>query len=78
MAQGLHMSCTYVGIAIAKYDSLASKFHLRTSVWKRFKDNVFVLWEHGIASLPLVLGYLNSMDKTGKINLLWKLQVIQA
>ena len=49
-----------------KYDSLASKFHfLRPRVWKRFRD-IFILWEHGIASLPL--RHLNSMDKTGKIN----------
>ena len=62
------MSCSYANIAMAKYDSLANKFHLRPRVWKRFRDDIFVLWEHGIASLPLFLSYLNSMDKTGKIN----------
>ena len=52
-AQGLHMSCSYADIAMAKYDSLANKFHLKPSVWKRFKDDIFVLWEHGSASLSL-------------------------
>ena len=52
-----------------KYDSLASKFHfLRPRVWKRFRDDIFIIWEHGIASLPLFSRNLNSMDKTGKIN----------
>ena len=66
-AQGSHMSCSYADIAMAKYDSLASKFHLKPSVWKRFRDDVFVSWEHGTASPSSFLDYLNTMDKTGKI-----------
>ena len=38
-----------------------------TNVWKRFRDDVFVLWEHGTASFSSFLDYLNIMDKTGKI-----------
>ena len=60
------MSCSYADIAMAKYDSIANKFHLKPNVWKRFRD-VFVLWEHGTASLSSFLDYLNTMDKTGKI-----------
>ena len=66
-AQGPHMSCSYADIAMAKYDSLANNFHLKPSVWKRFRDDIFVLWEHGTASLFSFLDYLNTMDKTGKI-----------
>ena len=47
------MSCSYADIAMAKYDSLANKFHLKPSALKRFRDDVFVLWEHGAASLSL-------------------------
>ena len=63
------MSCSYADIAMAKYDSLANKFHLKPSVWKRFKDDIFVLWEHGSASLSLssFLDYLNTMDKASNI-----------
>ena len=67
-AQGSHKFCSYADIAMAKYDSLASKFNLRPRIWKRFRDDIFVLWEHGIACLPLFLEYLNSIDKTDKIN----------
>ena len=45
-AQGPHMFCFYADISVAKYDSLANKFHLRPSVWKRFREDVFVLWGH--------------------------------
>ena len=52
---------------MAKYDSLANSFDLKPSVWKRFRDDIFVLWEHGTGSLFSFLDYLDTMDKTGKI-----------
>ena len=66
-AQGPHMSCSYADIPMAKHGSLANKFHLKPSVWKRFRDDVFVLWKHGTTSLSSFLDYLNNMDETGKI-----------
>ena len=66
-AQGPHVSCSYSDIAMTKYDSLADNFHLKPSVWKRFRDDIFVLSEHGTASLFSFLDYLNTIDKTGKI-----------
>ena len=53
-AQGPHMSCSYADIAMA-------------SVWERVRDDVFVLGEHGVASLSSFLDYTSTMDKTGKI-----------
>ena len=61
------MSCSYADIAMAKYDSLANMFHLKPAIWKRFKDDVFVLWEHGTNFLFSFLDHLNSLDETGKI-----------
>ena len=52
---------------MAKYDSLANKFHLKPSVRKRFRNHIFALWKHGTASVSSFLDYLNTMDKTGKI-----------
>ena len=66
-AQASHMSCSYADTPIAKFHSLSNKFHLRLSVWKRFRD-VLLLRERGVASLSLVLEYLDSMDKTDKVN----------
>ena len=49
-------------------DSNYLKFLLRLyMVWKRFRDDVFVVWTHGPASVSLFLEYLNKIDKTGKI-----------
>ena len=61
------MSCSYADIAMAKYDSLANEFHLKPKIWKRFRDDIFTLWEHGIDTLPSFLDYFNSIDTTGKI-----------
>ena len=65
-AQWPHMLCSYTDIVMAKYDSLANGFHLKHKIWKRFRDDIFTLWEHGIDTLPF-LDYVNGMDTTGKI-----------
>ena len=36
-------------------------------MWRRFRDNVFVVWTHGSVVVNLFLDYLNSLDDTGKI-----------
>ena len=66
-AQGPHMSCSYADLALASYDSKALAFDLSPTTWKRFRDDVFVVWTHGPASVSLFLEYLNKIDKTGKI-----------
>ena len=66
-AQGPHMSCSYADIAMAENNSFAHKFRLKPSVWKTFRDDIFVLREHGTAFLSSFLDYLNTMDKTGTI-----------
>ena len=66
-AQWHHMSCSYADIAMAKYDFLANQFHLKPKIWKRFKDDIFTLWEHGVDTLPSFFDYLNGVDTTGKI-----------
>ena len=65
-AQGLQMSCSYADLALATYDSKVLAFDLSPTRWKRFWDDVFVVWTHGPASVSLFLEYLNNIDKTGK------------
>ena len=72
-AHGPHMSCSYADIVMAKYDSLTNNFHLKPSVWKRFRDDIFVLCEDGTVSLFSFLDYLNSVDKTSKIKFTMKI-----
>ena len=49
------------------YESLANEFHLETKIWKRLRDDIFTLWEHGIDKLSSFLDYLIGIDRTGKI-----------
>ena len=61
------MSCSYADIAMAKYGYSSNEFHLKPKIWKRFRDDIFTLWEHGIDTLPLFLDYLNGMGTTNEI-----------
>ena len=61
------MSCSYADLPLASYDSKTLAFDLSPTTWKRFRDDVFVVWTHGPASVSLFLEYLNKTDKTGKI-----------
>ena len=72
-AQGAHMSCSYGDIAMAKYDFLANEFHLKPKIWKRFRDDIFTLWEHGVDTLPSFLDYLNGIDTTGEIKFIMEI-----
>ena len=63
-AQGSHMSCSYADFALASYDSKALAFSLSPTTWKRLRDDAFVVWMHGPASVSLFLEYLNNVDKT--------------
>ena len=61
------MSCSYSSIAMAGHDSKALMHDFPPKVWKRFRDDVFVVWTHDTAKLLSFLDYLNNIDETGKI-----------
>ena len=66
-AQGPHMPCSYCDIAMAGHDSKVLMYVFPPKVWKRFRDDVFIVWTHDTAKLPSFLDYLNNIDGTGKI-----------
>ena len=66
-ASGPHMSCSYADIAMADFDKEALEYHLSPTTWKRFSDDVFVLWPNGRECLVLFLDYINTLDPTEKI-----------
>ena len=49
------MLWSYTDIAMADFDKGALEYHLRPTTWKRFRDELFVLWLHGRESLVLFL-----------------------
>ena len=61
------MSCSYADIAMADFDKETSKYHLSPTTWKRFRDDVFVLWPNDRESLVLLLEYINTLDPIDKI-----------
>ena len=52
---------------MARYDSKALMYDFPPKVWKRFRDDVFVVWTHDIAKLPSFLNYLSNIDHTENI-----------
>ena len=61
------MFCSYANIVMAYHDRKALSYFLSPTTWKRFRDNVFVAWEHGTDTLPSFLDYLSNIDEAGKI-----------
>ena len=46
-AQGPHMSCSYIDIAMSKFDTAALQYYFQPIPWKRFKDDILKIWTHG-------------------------------
>ena len=67
IAQGPHMSCSYSDIAMAGRDNKVLMYDFPPKAWKRFRDDVLVVWTHEIVKLPSFLDYLNNVDETEKI-----------
>ena len=52
-AQGPHMSCSYSNIAIQYFDIKALEFNPPVTCWKRFRDDIFVVWPHTLEELQV-------------------------
>ena len=70
--QGPHISSSYSDLATAEHDNKALTFDFLPKVWKRFRNNVFVVWTHDAKLLPF-LDYLNNTDDNGKIKFAMKI-----
>ena len=54
-AQGPHMSCSYGDIVIQYFDVKALEYTPATISWKRFRDDIFIVWSHSIDKLDIFL-----------------------
>ena len=54
-AQGPHMSCSYSDIVIQYFDVKALEYTPATISWKRFRDDIFIVWSHSIDKLDIFL-----------------------
>ena len=66
-AQGPHMSCSYSNIAIQYFDVKALEYTPAAICWKRFRDDVFIVWPHSIDELDIFFDYMNKVDPTKKM-----------
>ena len=66
-AQGTHMSCSYSNIAIQYLDVKALEYTPAIICWKRFRDDIFIVWPHSIDELDIFFDYMNKVDPTKKI-----------
>ena len=48
------------------FNKEALEHHLSPTTWKRFRDDVSVLWSLGRESLVLFSDYINTLDPTEK------------
>ena len=69
-AQGPHMACSYSDIAMDRYDQAAKGYHSPPFVWFRFRDDIFIVWIHGIDELHNFVTFMNEVDETHKMRFL--------
>ena len=55
------MSCSYIDIAMSKFDTAALQYYFQPKPWKRFKDDILKIWAHGFDTSELFLDYLNQI-----------------
>ena len=61
------MSCSYSDIAIQYFDIKALEFNPPVICWKRFRDDIFVVWPHTLKELQVFFNYMNNIDQSKKI-----------
>lgn len=66
-AMGTRMAPNYAIIFMHQLEtSLLNNYHLKPKVWKRFIDDIFMIWNHGAEELDTFLAYLNNAHPTIK------------
>ena len=66
-AQGPQMSCSYSDIAIQYFDVKALEYTPATIFWKRFRDDIFIVWPYSIYKRHIFFDCMNKVDPTKQI-----------
>ena len=61
------MSCSYGDIAIEQFDKIALEYNPAVIGWKRFWDDIFLVWPHSAEDLNLFFNNMNNIDTNKKI-----------
>ena len=66
-AMGTSLAPNYANLFMDRFESKAlAKQSLKPLIWKRFIDDIFLIWTHGEESLNKFVQYLNSLHPTIK------------
>ena len=66
-AMGTALAPNYANIFMDKFETKAiNNYHLKPLIWKRFIDDIFLIWTHGQNELDKFVDYLNSLHDTIK------------
>ena len=65
-AMGSHMSCSYSDIAMYRFDIKALNYRPGVQCCKRFRDDIFCLWNYSLEELQKFFEFMNNADTTGK------------
>ena len=61
-AMGPKNACSYADIAMGEIDHKAKHYGpIKPSQWWRYRDNIFDLWQQGLAALSSFTEYINSL-----------------
>ena len=64
-AMGTKMAPSYAILYMAKFEKEAiSTYRLKPKLWLRYIDDVFMIWQHGLAELLKFVDFLNSINDT--------------
>ena len=54
-------------ITIEQFDKKTLEYNLAVIGWKRFREDIFLVWPHFAEDLNLFFNYMNNIDRTKKI-----------
>ena len=66
-AMGTSLAPNYANLFMDRFETKAlNNYHLKPLIWKRFIDDIFLIWTHGEDSFKDFVNYLNSLHNTIK------------
>ena len=64
---GTKLAPSYVNLFMTKFEeNYVYTYHLQPKLWKRFIDDIFLIWPHGMDSLLEFIKHLNTVHSTIK------------
>jgi hypothetical protein len=76
VAIGSRLGCNFACSYMRKWDEELLKFHTTPHLYKRYIDDGFGIWLHGVDSLKAFLEHANSIHSNIKVELRWSMEEV--